>query len=164
MPIREHHVKTLSSGLIGLLLLTEPLAHAFEPTTPKVTDNMYAIIGELDQRSADNQGLNEGMLGVLPEITKIKDWQATFKKMTELKPEHMIAGHGAPSDLATAQKNTGDYLDWLVAEVGKSLAEMEDLGDAVKRLSADDKFSFLKLSKDLLGRNVHQTYLQLEAK
>ncbi|SEB08309.1 adhesin HecA family 20-residue repeat-containing protein [Thiothrix caldifontis] len=48
----------LSSGLIGLLLLAAPLAHAFEPTTQKVTDNVYAIIGELDQRSADNQGLN----------------------------------------------------------------------------------------------------------
>ena len=307
--------KKFSSGLIGLLLLAAPFAHAFEPTTQKVTDNVYAIIGELDQRSADNQGLNntigfiittdgvvlvgsgatagsakmleaavkkvtdkpikqvmnigvqdhhwmgkshflaqkipvsalaktvasqheqepmnrmrlasaiggkpedlkveyasetfdsdekdltiggvemslrylgdahfpgdavlwlpkeklvftgdmvfnERMLGVLPEITKIKNWQTTFKKMVELKPEHVIAGHGTPSNLATAQKNTGDYLDWLVMEIGKSLEEMEDLGDAVKRLSADDKFSFLKLSKDLHGRNVHQTYLQLEA-
>lgn len=90
------------------------------------------------------------------KITKIK-------KMAELKPEHVIPGHGKPSDLATAQKNTGDYLDWLVTEVGKSLENMEDLGDAVKRLSADEKFNFLKFSKDLHGRNVHQTYLQLEA-
>lgn len=50
--------KKFSSGLIGLLLLAAPFAHAFEPTTQKVTDNVYAIIGELDQRSADNQGLN----------------------------------------------------------------------------------------------------------
>lgn len=106
---------------------------------------------------------NERMLGVLPEISKIKDWQTTFKKVAELKAEHVIPGHGNPSDWATAQKNTGDYLDWLVTEVGKSLEEMEDLGDAVKRLSADETFSFLKLSKDLHGRNVHQTYLQLEA-
>jgi glyoxylase-like metal-dependent hydrolase (beta-lactamase superfamily II) len=106
---------------------------------------------------------NDRMLGVLPEITKVKDWQATFKKMAELKPEHVVAGHGKPSDLATAQKNTGDYLDWLVTEVGKSLADMEDLGDAVKRLSADEKFNFLKMAKDLHGRNIHQTYLQLEA-
>jgi hypothetical protein len=103
------------------------------------------------------------MLGVLPDITKVKAWQATFKKMAELKPEHVVAGHGNPSDLATAQKNTGDYLDWLMTEVGKSLADMEDLGDAVKRLSTDEKFNFLKMAKDLHGRNIHQTYLQLEA-
>jgi glyoxylase-like metal-dependent hydrolase (beta-lactamase superfamily II) len=106
---------------------------------------------------------NDRMLGVLPEISKVKDWQTTFKKVAELKPEHVVPGHGNPSDFATAQKNTGDYLDWLVTEVGKSLAEMEDLGDAVKRLSADEKFSFLKMAKELHGRNVHQTYLQLEA-
>ncbi|MBU0655985.1 MAG: MBL fold metallo-hydrolase [Gammaproteobacteria bacterium] len=106
---------------------------------------------------------NERMLGVLPEISRIRDWQATFKKVAELQPAHVVPGHGTPSDLASAQKNTGDYLDWLVTEVGKSLEEMEDLGDAVKRLSADETFSFLKLSKDLHGRNVHQTYLQLEA-
>lgn len=106
---------------------------------------------------------NDRMLGVLPDISKVKAWQATFKKMAELKPEHLIPGHGNPSDLATAQKNTGDYLDWLVTEVGKSLEEMEDLGDAVKRLSADKRFEFLQLSKDLHGRNIHQTYLQLEA-
>lgn len=111
----------------------------------------------------DNIVFNERMLGVLPDISKVKDWQATFRKVAELQPEHVIPGHGNPSDWASAQKNTGDYLEWLVTEVSKSLEEMEDLGDAVKRLSADDKFSFLKLSRDLHGRNVHQTYLQLEA-
>lgn len=106
---------------------------------------------------------NDRMLGVLPDISNVKDWQATFKKVAELQPEHIIPGHGNPSDWATAQKNTGDYLDWLVTNVGKSLEEMEDLGDAVKRLSADETFSFLKMAKELHGRNVHQTYLQLEA-
>lgn len=308
-------MKPIIIAIFSMLLASPSLAHAFEPTTEKVTDNVYAIVGELDQRTAENQGLNntsgfiitddgvvligsgategsakmleaavkqvtdkpikqvlnigvqdhhwmgnshflaqkipvsalaktvesqqaqetmnrmrlssgiggkpedlqveyasetfdgdektltiggvemslrylgdahfpgdavlwlpkekivftgdivfnERMLGVLPEISKIKDWQATFKKVAELQPAHVVPGHGTPSDLASAQKNTGDYLDWLVTEVGKSLEEMEDLGDAVKRLSADEKFSFLKLSKDLHGRNVHQTYLQLEA-
>lgn len=105
---------------------------------------------------------NDRMLGILPEISKVKDWQATFNKMAELKPEHVIPGHGNPSDWATAQKNTGDYLDWLVTEVGKSLDEMEDLGDAVKRLSADETFNFLQMHEELNGRNIHQTYLQLE--
>jgi glyoxylase-like metal-dependent hydrolase (beta-lactamase superfamily II) len=303
------------SLLFGLLLAYTPLAHAFEPATQKVTDHIYAIVGELDQRTPENQGLNnttgfiitdngvvlvgsgatessakmlesavkkitdkpikqvinigsqdhhwmgnsyflaqkipvsalartiesqkqqelgnrmrlssgiggkpedlkveyasetfagdekdlniggvemslrylgdahfpgdavlwlpkekvvftgdmvfnDRMLGILPDITNIKAWQASFRKMAELKPEYVIPGHGKPSDLATAQKNTGDYLDWLVSEVGKSLENMEDLGDAVKRLSADKKFDFLQLSKDLHGRNIHQTYLQLEA-
>lgn len=106
---------------------------------------------------------NERMLGVLPSISKAKAWQASFKRLAELKPEYIIPGHGRPSDWATAQKNTGDYLDWLMREVGKSIEEMEDLGAAVERLSADKRFSFLQLSEDLHGKNIHQTYLQLEA-
>lgn len=106
---------------------------------------------------------NDRMLGVLPDISNVKNWQATFKKVAELKPEHVIPGHGNPSDWATAQKNTGDYLDWLVTEVSKSLDDMEDLGDAVKRLSADERFNYLQMHEELNGRNIHQTYLQLEA-
>lgn len=105
---------------------------------------------------------NDRMLGVLPDISKVKDWQTTFKNLAELKPAHIIPGHGQASDWATAQKNTGDYVDWLVSEVGQSITEMEDLGDAVNRLSADQRFSFLKLAEDLHSKNVHQVYLQLE--
>jgi len=105
---------------------------------------------------------NDRMLAVLPNHSKLRAWQATFKKMAELKPEHIIPGHGYPSDLATAQKNTGDYLDWLATEVGKSVTNMEDMGDAVKRLSNDHRFDYLKLSTTLHGRNIQQTYQQLE--
>lgn len=106
---------------------------------------------------------NDRMLGILPEISKLKDWQLSFKKLAELTPEQVIPGHGYPSNWATAQKNTGDYLDWLVQNVSKSLEDMEDLGDAVKRLSADQTFSFLQLAEDLHGKNIHQAYLQLES-
>jgi glyoxylase-like metal-dependent hydrolase (beta-lactamase superfamily II) len=106
---------------------------------------------------------NDRLLGLLPETSKVKAWLATFNKMAELKPEHVVPGHGYPSDWATAQKSTGDYLDWLVTEVGKALADMEDLGDAVKRLSADNRFEYLKFAKEWNGRNVHQTYMQMEA-
>ncbi|HMT92820.1 MBL fold metallo-hydrolase [uncultured Thiothrix sp.] len=105
---------------------------------------------------------NDRMLGVLPEISKVKAWQATFNQVADLKPEQVIPGHGNPSPWSYAQNNTGDYLDWLVDEVGQSIEEMEDLGDAVKRLSADQHFHFLKLSDDLHAKNVYQTYLQLE--
>lgn len=106
---------------------------------------------------------NERMLGLLPEISKVSAWQATFKQVAVLNPRHVVPGHGRPSDWATAQKNTGAYLDWLVTEVGRSLAVMEDLGDVVQRLAADTRFNFLELSGELHGRNVHQAYLQLEA-
>ncbi len=47
----------LIPAALALLFATQT-AQAFEPTTAKVTDKVYAIIGELDQRTAENQGLN----------------------------------------------------------------------------------------------------------
>jgi glyoxylase-like metal-dependent hydrolase (beta-lactamase superfamily II) len=40
------------------LLLCTQAAHAFELETQKVTDKVYALVGELDQRTKENQGLN----------------------------------------------------------------------------------------------------------
>lgn len=105
---------------------------------------------------------NERMLGVLPDISKVKAWQATFKSMCELKPQWVIAGHGKPSDLANAQKNTGDYLDWLVTEVSKAVDNLEDLSSTVDRLAQEKRFDYLALHESLHRKNIHQTYLQLE--
>lgn len=151
----EGDEKTLTIGGVEMLLRYLGDAHFPGDAVLWLPKEKVAFTGDIV--------FNDRMLGVLPEISKVKDWQTTFQKVAALTPEHMIPGHGNPSDWATAQKNTGDYLDWLVREVGQSIENMEDLGDAVKRLSADKTFSFLKLSDDLQGKNVHQTYLQLEA-
>jgi glyoxylase-like metal-dependent hydrolase (beta-lactamase superfamily II) len=41
-----------------MLELAMPAAQAFEPKAEKVVDNVYAIVGPLGQRSAENDGLN----------------------------------------------------------------------------------------------------------
>ena len=44
--------------LILSLSLWNLSAWAFSPKVEKVTEQVYAIVGELDQRSPENQGLN----------------------------------------------------------------------------------------------------------
>lgn len=44
--------------LIFALALAAPAVYAYEPKAEKVIDNVYAIIGPLGQRSAENDGLN----------------------------------------------------------------------------------------------------------
>ncbi len=44
--------------LLFLLALLAPAAHAFQPRAELVVDNVYALIGPLGQRSAENDGLN----------------------------------------------------------------------------------------------------------
>ncbi len=106
---------------------------------------------------------NDRLLGVHPDTSIVKEWAASFKKIAALKPEHIIPGHGYPSDLATAQKSTGDYLDWLLSETSKAVEEMEDLDVVIKRLKKETRFDKLKFYKQWNPRNISQTYLQIES-
>lgn len=64
----------------------------------------------------------------------------------------------APSIFAT-----GNYLDWLTAEVGKELDDWQDLGDTVEQWGEAPTFAHLKFFDGWRKRNVHQTYMQFEA-
>ena len=105
---------------------------------------------------------NDRMLGIQP-YSKTRDWLATFKKMAAMQPAKVIPGHGHAGDLAKAQKDTGDYLVWLVTEVSKAKDDWEDLGDMVERLSKTEKFDYLKFHQVWNPKNLNRTYLQFEA-
>ncbi len=51
-------MKRLFVPLFFLLALVAPSAQAFQPKAERVVDNVYAIVGPLGQRSAENDGLN----------------------------------------------------------------------------------------------------------
>ena len=51
-------MRILLAPLLFVLALGAPAAHAFQPRAEKVVDNVYAIVGPLGQRSAENDGLN----------------------------------------------------------------------------------------------------------
>ncbi len=105
---------------------------------------------------------NDRMLGIQP-YSKTRSWLATFEKMEKMKPEFVIPGHGHAGDLSKAQKDTGDYLNWLVTEVSNAKEDWEDLGDMVKRLSETPKFDYLKFYKTWNPVNLNRTYLQFES-
>ena len=44
-----------------LFALLAPQAHAYTPSAQQVVGNVYAIIGPLGQRSAENDGLNNNL-------------------------------------------------------------------------------------------------------
>ena len=49
------------ASLIGMLSIIAFNAYAYTPKAEKVIDNVYAIIGPIDQRSKDNDGLNNNL-------------------------------------------------------------------------------------------------------
>ena len=93
----------------------------------------------------------------------VKSWSAAFKVMATLAPLHVVPGHGHPGDLAKARRDTGDYLDWLAANIAPAVENMDDLGELVNRLADAPQFSHLKNYKLLQRQNVNRAYLQLEA-
>ena len=102
------------------------------------------------------------MLGVLPE-SPVLDWQRAFAVMAALQPAHLVPGHGEPSDMEQAARETGDYLDWLIEEVGARIDDWKELDETVEELSDAPAFRHLRHYDSWHKTNVNRTYLQLEA-
>jgi glyoxylase-like metal-dependent hydrolase (beta-lactamase superfamily II) len=101
------------------------------------------------------------LLGVMP-MSNVKRWLASFDALAALNPGAIVPGHGAPTSLAKAQKETRDYLARLYAHMKQAVAAGDDMQTAIKSL--DDKdFAYLPVYPELRGQNANRTYLELEA-
>jgi len=89
-----------------------------------------------------------------------KSWIKAFEAMAAFKPKYVIPGHGNPTTLATAKKDTYDYLLFL----RKKLLEYIDAGGGIENVGKLDQapFSYLKNYKNLKGRNAQQVFQELE--
>ncbi|MEJ2576493.1 MAG: MBL fold metallo-hydrolase [Gammaproteobacteria bacterium] len=101
------------------------------------------------------------MLGVLP-WSDVRAWRQAFEEMKALQPAIIVPGHGRVCDLDRAQRDTGDYLDWLVTEVGAAVQSWEPLDEVVERLGDAPQFERLRHFESWHRTNVNRTYLQLE--
>ncbi|MGF1548704.1 MAG: MBL fold metallo-hydrolase [Thiotrichales bacterium] len=106
---------------------------------------------------------HDRMLGVWPH-SPVEAWRNTFHAMTQLQPKVIVPGHGNPGDLAQAVRDTGAYLDFLVAEVIPAAREWEPLDEVTARLTDQPAFMHLEHFDSWHGRNINQTYLQFEGK
>lgn len=102
----------------------------------------------------------ERMLAIIP-IGHTGGWVQAFDKLAALKPRVVIPGHGKPTDLKHAKKDTRDYLTTVRASVKKVLDGGGSLQDAVEKTN-QSKFKYLANFDLLAGRNVNQTYLEME--
>ena len=101
----------------------------------------------------------ERILGVGPQ-SDVKGWIAAFEAMATHDPAHIVPGHGAATDLATARRDTYDYLVNLRTRIG---ALIEDGGDIMEAPGIDQSdWSGLEQFDSLAGRNAQATYEQME--
>ncbi len=89
-----------------------------------------------------------------------KSWLKVFNNMAAFKPKYLIPGHGAPTTLAKAQKDTGDYLSFL----RKAISLFIESGGGAHEISRinQTRFNYLKNYQILKGRNALKVYTELE--
>lgn len=99
------------------------------------------------------------MLGVTGHSNS-KSWLKAFNAFAVLKPKYVIPGHGMPTTLAVATKDTYNYLFFL----RKLLSEYIEAGGGIENVGKLDqsKYSYLKNFKGLKGRNAQQVFQELE--
>lgn len=100
------------------------------------------------------------MLGVLP-VSSTRDWLASFAEMEKLEPGLIVPGHGQVCDLATARRDTRDYLALLRGHMKLALDQGMDLQTAITSLD-QSAFRYLQHYELLSGGNASRTYLEME--
>ncbi len=101
----------------------------------------------------------ERALGTGP-ARNVKSWIEVFDKMAAYEPETVVPGHGHAIKLETAQKDTYDYLVYLVENISQMLDEGVELLDAVEL--DQSQFSYLEVFDEISRKNAQAVYEQLE--
>lgn len=99
------------------------------------------------------------ILGVM-EFSSSAGWLDAFDAMAALDPTHVIPGHGPATDLATATRDTRDYL----ANLRMRMAEHIDAGgDIIGSVDVDQSaFAYLSEFDQLARRNAQEVFSQME--
>jgi glyoxylase-like metal-dependent hydrolase (beta-lactamase superfamily II) len=102
----------------------------------------------------------ERLLAVIP-IGNTANWVQAFDKLVALNPKTIVPGHGQPTTIEIARRDTRDYLTFLRTEAKRILDGGGSLQDAVEKV---DQSRFRSLFNfDLLAlRNMNQVFQEVE--
>lgn len=100
------------------------------------------------------------ILGMHP-VSRSRPWLATFEALEALQPRIVVPGHGRVTDLAQAQRDTGELLRALRAHMRRAVDEGVDLGTAVRTFDARP-FAHLKHAEVWLPQLANRSYLEVE--
>ncbi len=87
-------------------------------------------------------------------------WISVFEAMAAFGPAHIVPGHGRATDLATARRDTYDYLVNLRTQIGALIDEGGDIMDAPQ--IDQSAWAYLEQFDALAGRNAQATYEEME--
>ena len=102
------------------------------------------------------------LLGVHP-WSDVAAWQEAYHEAMEtLAPKTIVPGHGGVSEPAKVRAETGDYLDFLVENVGADARAWDPINEVMDRYREAPAFEHLRHFDDWHPTNMNRTYLQFE--
>ena len=101
----------------------------------------------------------ERMPGV-SSYSSSRTWLEAFSTLAELEPAHLVPGHGPPTSVEHATRDTYDYLVFL----RRAVAGFIDAGGGIEAIGDIDQspFSYLENYEALKGRNAQRVFDELE--
>ncbi len=102
------------------------------------------------------------LLGVLP-WSNVQHSQQAFRAMAALKPKHIVPGHGRVCDLAQAQREAGDYYEFLVGKIGAAARAMEPMSEVLDRYADLPAFRHLQNYDSLHRANMNRAFVEFES-
>lgn len=102
------------------------------------------------------------LLSILPE-SNAEAWLQAFRQAIALQPQRIVPGHGRVCDVAQAQRETGDYLAFVVDGTKKFAEDMAGVDAAVSAMKEAPAFKHLRNFDDLHRGNVNRAYLRFES-
>ena len=102
----------------------------------------------------------ERLLAVNPN-SNATGWVQAFDKLAALKSKTIVPGHGRPTTVETARRDTRDYLSFLLTEAKRILDAGGSLQDAVEKVD-QSRFRSLANFDQLALRNMNQVFQEVE--
>lgn len=153
MPDITFHEETYPLDVKGITIEVKHLGHAHSP------DDIQLWLPESKILISGDIAFNIRMLPVLHH-TDVREWLETWPKLEALEPKVIIPGHGDPTDLATVNLYTKDYLTYMLDSVLALIDEGGDLNDAYNI----DQSAFMQWHtyRELHRQNAERLFTRLE--
>ncbi len=132
------------------------LHHAGQAHTP---GDLFVWLPEEKVMYTGDIVYTQRLLGIM-DHSNSKSWLSVFDAMAGYHATYLVPGHGQPTTLQRAKKETRDYLSSLRQKVAQFLEAGGDITD-ISQIE-QDAFSQLENFDLLAGRNAQQVYTEME--
>lgn len=84
-------------------------------------------------------------------------------QMKGTQAQHVVPGHGRVTNMTQAQKETGDYYNFLITNIGVSARNMDLMSETLDKFSSPSQFKSLQNFNELHRANMNRIFVDFES-